>query len=137
MLSSNSGAAAHASPYPPLRWVHESGVRYGLGSDAMVVNGFNPMLTIAWPVTGRSLDGSLVSQQRLMRMEALRAHTINNAALLGEEKELGSIEVSKWADFVVLDKDVLRVPDDELRNVRPLATYVAGVQFKPHRRSAR
>lgn len=137
LLASKWGAAVRASPYPPLRWVHESGVRYGLGSDAMMVNGFNPMLTIAWAVTGRSLDGSVVTQQRLSRMEALRAHTINNATLLGEEKELGSIEVSKWADFVVLDKDVLRVSDEELRNVRPIATYVAGVPFKPHRRSAR
>src|SRR5690606_5487723 len=105
------------SSRPPLRLIHDSGVLYGLGSDALMVNGFAPLRTIQWAVTGRAIDGSAVNDQRLGRLEALRAHTINNARLIGEAQSLGSIEPGKWADFVVLGADPLQVAEDSIGSI--------------------
>ena len=115
-----------ASARPPLRAIHDSGVAYGLGSDAMMVNGFEPLKTIQWAVTGRSLDGSQVTSQRLTPLEALRAHTINNARLIGEDRDLGSIETGKWADFVVLGNDPLAVDETQIGSIPVLEVYLAG-----------
>lgn len=129
-----SAAAGAAVPRPPLRTIADSGVLYGLGSDALMVNGFAPLKTIQWAVTGRALDGSVVTSQRLTRLEALRAHTIHNARLLGEERELGSLEPGKWADFVVLDADPLQVPERKLGEIAVRQVYLAGTRLDFERR---
>ena len=64
--------------------------------------------------------------QRLSRQEALIAHTRQNAYLLFQEKNLGSIEVGKLADLVVLDRDYLTVPDDQIKDIRSVMTFVNG-----------
>lgn len=65
-------------------------------------------------------------QQRITREEAIRLYTINNAYLTFEEHEKGSLEVGKLADFIVLDRDILTCPLEEIRNTRVLQTYVDG-----------
>ena len=62
----------------------------------------------------------------MSRQAALIAHTRNNAFLLFKENDLGSIEVGKWADLVVLDRDYMTVPVDEIREISPLQTIVRG-----------
>jgi predicted amidohydrolase YtcJ len=112
----------------PLRTIQQSGITWGLGSDGSRANQILPFQTLSWAVTGRMVGGRVVLReaQRLSREEALIAHTRRNAYLIFQEKNLGSIEVGKLADLVVLDRDYLTVPDDQIKDIRSVTTIVNG-----------
>jgi predicted amidohydrolase YtcJ len=65
-------------------------------------------------------------EQRITREQAIRLYTINNAYLTFEEKEKGSLEPGKLADFIVLDRDILTCPIDEVRTIQVTQTYLGG-----------
>jgi predicted amidohydrolase YtcJ len=112
----------------PLRTLQDSGVLWGLGSDGSRANQILPFQTLSWAVTGRMVGGDVVLRetQRLSREAALIAHTRQNAYLLFQEKNLGSIEVGKLADLVVLDRDYLTVPADQIGHIGSVMTVVNG-----------
>ena len=64
--------------------------------------------------------------QQITRMEALRLYTMGSAYQSFDEDTLGSIEVGKLADLVVLDADYLEVPDEALRQIASVLTIVGG-----------
>ena len=64
--------------------------------------------------------------ERIDRVRALKAHTIWGAYYVWREKELGSLEAGKWADFIILDRDYLTVAEDDIPGIRVLATAVGG-----------
>ena len=107
----------------------ESGVRLAFGSD-FPVEAVNPMLGIYAAVTRQDLagrpDGGWQPQERLSREAAVRAFTLGAANAAFMEQEVGSLETGKRADFIVLDRDLLRVPADEIPAVRVLETWVDG-----------
>ena len=113
---------------PPLRTVQDSGVVWGLGTDAGVVAPYPPMLSLWWAVTGMDLGGerALSEAETVSRKDALIAHTRSNAYLFFKENELGSIEEGKLADLVVLDRDYMTIPADRIRDIEPLLTMVGG-----------
>jgi predicted amidohydrolase YtcJ len=111
---------------PPLRMIRDSGVVMGLGSDTTIVAPYNPFVSLWWAVTGKMLDGTRVNSQTLTRAEALAAHTRANAWLMFEEKQLGTLEPGKLADLVVLDRDYLTVPEDAIKDLKPVLTMVGG-----------
>lgn len=121
--------------FQPYRSIFEHGVIVGGGSDHMQkigslrsVNPYNPFLAI-WITLARQprrADQPLHTEQAITREQALRLYTINNAFLTFEEKEKGSLEVGKLADFVVLKTDILSCPVDEIRNITVSETYVGG-----------
>jgi predicted amidohydrolase YtcJ len=87
----------------------------------------NPFVNMFFYVTRRTLDGSTIGvSEKVRREEALRMITINNAYLTFEEVVKGSIEPGKLADFVVVSGDVMSVPEDQIPELHPLATYVGG-----------
>ncbi len=89
----------------------------------------DPLSLIATAVNRKSRDGHVIGVgQAISVSEALRAVTIDAAWQLGMETKLGSIEVGKYADFVVLDRDPRSVPNGELRKLQVLETYVGGVR---------
>jgi len=92
-----------AADMPPLRLIADSGVPWGLGSDATAVTPSNPFYTLWWAVTGKMLGGAKVGRQTVSREEALIAHTRANAYFAFREADLGSIQNGKYADLIVLD----------------------------------
>jgi len=110
----------------PLRLLQDSGLSWGLGTDGTRAAQINPFVSLWWAVTGRSLGGAQVLDEPLTREEALIAHTRSNAQLVFRENYLGSIRPGLLADLLVLDRDYLTVPDDEIRDIRPAATIVGG-----------
>ena len=65
-------------------------------------------------------------KQTLTREEALIAHTRSNAYLMFQESNLGSIKPGLLADMVILDRDYLTVPEDEIKDIKAIATMVGG-----------
>ena len=102
-----------------------------LGTD-FPVEQVNPFHTFYAAVARK--DSKLFPQEgfqmkdALSRQEALRGMTIWSAYSNFEEKEKGSIEIGKWADFIVLDKDIMRVPIDEVLMMKVEQTYLGGKQ---------
>jgi predicted amidohydrolase YtcJ len=110
----------------PMREFLDNGIIVSGGSDWPSFPN-NPFLNIYYYVTRNTLDlGPVGEDQRITRVEALRVMTLNNAYLTYEEKIKGSIEPGKLADFVILSKDLTTVPEDQIREIVPLATYVGG-----------
>jgi predicted amidohydrolase YtcJ len=106
----------------------------GGGSDHMLrfdpfdsTNPWSPWLGI-WETLTRKLErgGVLEPSEILNREQALRLYTINNAYLNHEEKEKGSLEVGKLADLIIVDRDVLTCPVDDIRDTKVLTTIVGG-----------
>jgi predicted amidohydrolase YtcJ len=120
------GAAMQAGAHMPLRRIADSGIVFGLGTDATIVSHFNPFVTLGWVVSGLDVGGNRVLDETLTREEALIAHTRSNAYLFLQENALGSLEVGKRADLVVLDRDYMTVPAAEIKHIRPTLTMVGG-----------
>ena len=111
---------------PPFRRVQDSGIHWGLGSDATAVTPSNPFYTLSFAVTGEMVGGRKVNRQSITREEALIAHTRSNARFLFQEGNLGSLAPGKYADLLVLDRDYLTVPAGEIKDIKPLITMVGG-----------
>jgi predicted amidohydrolase YtcJ len=96
------------------------------GTDAPVED-VNPIPSFYGMVARVAKDGKVfVPSQRLTRAEALRAYTLNNAYASFQERELGSLTPGKYADVVVLSKDVMRIPESEILSARADWTIVGG-----------
>jgi predicted amidohydrolase YtcJ len=66
--------------------------------------------------------------QRVSLDTLLRAYTIEGATLNHRERDTGSLEVGKAADFIILDRDLFAIPPEDIGETRVLATFVDGVQ---------
>ena len=111
---------------PPLRMIQDSGVTYGMGTDGTKAAQINPFVTLWWAVTGKALNGDVIQHQTLTREEALIAHTRGNALAMFQEQNLGAIKPGLLADMLILDRDYLTVPADEIKDIRPITTIVGG-----------
>ena len=111
---------------PPLRLIQDSGIPWGLGSDATAVTPSSPFYTLWWAVTGKMIGGKQVLRQTISREEALIAHTRSNANFLFQEANLGSLARGKYADLLVLDRDYLTIPAEEIAAIKPVITMVGG-----------
>jgi hypothetical protein len=120
------GAAMQAGAHMPLRKIADSGILFGLGTDATIVSHYSPFVTLGWVVSGLDVGGNRMLDETLTREEALIAHTRSNAALFFQEGALGSLEIGKQADLVVLDRDYMTVPAAQIKHIRPTLTMVGG-----------
>ncbi len=111
------------------RALTESGAVVTNGTDAPVED-VDPIASYHCTVARRLPDGSVFfagqEDQRLSRIEALRTYTINNAYAAFEEDRKGTLSPGKYADIVVLSKDILEVPEAEILEARVLYTVVGG-----------
>lgn len=114
-----------ASAYP-WRKLIETGARLANGTDAPVED-VDPIANFYSAVTRKSANGqAFYPSQQLTREEALAATTLWAAYAAFEENEKGSLEVGKLADITVLSKDILKVPEEEIRQTQVLYTIVGG-----------
>ena len=112
---------------PTCRLIQDSGIIWGLGTDAFEVNQYRPFTTLGFAVTGKMVGGTVVNRQPMSREDALIAHTRRNAFVILQENNLGSIAAGQAARIcVVLDRDYLTVPADEIKDIQPVMTMVGG-----------
>jgi predicted amidohydrolase YtcJ len=116
----------------PFRAARDAGAVLAAGSDAPAgTRDPRPFVHMAVAVT-RHLPGQagFNPRQALSIREVLDAYTINGARLLGRDKEFGSLEAGKSADFVVLDRDILALADggsaEDIGSPRVLETWFRG-----------
>ncbi|MGY8643779.1 MAG: amidohydrolase family protein [Verrucomicrobiales bacterium] len=67
----------------------------------------------------------------IFREDAIRLFAINNAKISFEEKEKGSLEVGKRANFIALEEDILTCDVDKIRSIKVSQTYVGGAMIYP------
>lgn len=118
----------------PLRSYIDAGVIVAGGSDHMIgfdsnkaVNPYNPFFQMWVAITRQTSEGKTLNpEQQISREEALKMHTTWAAYLQFAEDERGSIEVGKLADLVVIDRDFLNCPLEEIKDIEPHMTIIEG-----------
>jgi len=115
-----------------VKWCHphktmiEMGIIAGGNCDYPITDG-NPLLQIYGAVSRKTRTGLVVGPDEAIDvMEALRVYTYNGAYLEKEEHMKGSIEEGKLADMVILDKDILSVNPEEIKDIKVLKTIAGG-----------
>ncbi|RYO90211.1 hypothetical protein DL766_006134 [Monosporascus sp. MC13-8B] len=114
---------------PPFKEIIESGIPAGMGADGMQIAPLNPWVHAYYATTGKNALGEMINpRQQISREEALRLYTSANQWFLGaaDEDLLGSIEVGRLGDIVVLSDDYFQVPDEKLRTIKSILTVVGG-----------
>ncbi|MGO9304090.1 MAG: amidohydrolase, partial [Candidatus Korobacteraceae bacterium] len=112
--------------YPAKSYI-ENGIIEAAGSD-VAVTPISPWWGIWAAVVRRDLQSGqiLAPEERISVEQALTLYTRNGAYAGFEEDRKGALELGKLADFVVVDRDVLTIPADELKDVKVLQTFVGG-----------
>lgn len=92
----------------------------------------NPFVGIHTGITrqehalGSNFSPNSPINEKLSMKEMLAGYTINGAYQLGKEKEIGSLEIGKKADFIVLQQDLFKIPVHKISNTKPIATFLNG-----------
>jgi predicted amidohydrolase YtcJ len=121
--------------FQPLKSLFEAGAIAGGGSDHMQkigasrsVNPYDPFLGM-WVTLTRNArwhDAPLHPEEALSREQAIRFYTANNAHVIFRDHQIGTLEPGKFADLIVIDRDLLTCPVDDVRTTRVLQTYLGG-----------
>ena len=109
------GARA-AEQTPPVARILRSGVKTSAGTDATRVASYNPWVSLAWLITGKTVSGTTIYPRAncLDRETALAMWTANVTWFSNEEGKKGRIMVGQLADLMVPDRDVMACPEDEI-----------------------
>jgi len=119
-------SAAEATP--PVAKILARGVKSSAGTDATRVASYNPWVSLAWLVTGKTVGGLQIYPRRncLDRETALRMWTENVTWFSDEEDKKGRIEIGQLADLVVPDRDYFSCPEAEIADITSELTMVGG-----------
>jgi predicted amidohydrolase YtcJ len=108
----------------PHRALLRERVRFGVGTDNKIADPFVELWSI---VARQDFSGAVIGpSQRLTVRQALRQLTLGGTAVIGRERELGSLAPGKLADLLVLSEDPLSVSIDDLPKIRVRLTMVGG-----------
>jgi predicted amidohydrolase YtcJ len=119
-------AAAEATP--PIAKMLQKGIKISGGTDATRVASYNPWVSLAWLVTGKTVAGLRIYPQRncLDRETALRMWTENVTWFSNEEGRKGRVQVGQLADVIVPDRDYFSCPEGEIADTTSDLTIVGG-----------
>ena len=117
-----------AEATPPVKKILDKGVKVSAGTDATRVASYNPWVSLAWLVTGRTVGGLRLYPQRncLDRETALRMWTENVTWFSNEEGKKGRIEARQFADMIVPDRDFFSCAETEIADTTSDLTVVGG-----------
>jgi predicted amidohydrolase YtcJ len=109
----------------PVKTPQKLGVRVAFGSDNLPIG---PMVGIYAAVTRKGPSGQAMgfAEEAVSREDAIRMYTHNGAFLSWEEAIKGSLEPGKLADIIVLEKDILTIPEEQILKTRVDMTFVGG-----------
>ncbi|WP_339709614.1 amidohydrolase [uncultured Sphingosinicella sp.] len=113
----------------PIKDGFEAGALVIAGSDWAVVPAPDPWIGIETAITRQNPGGSartFGAGQAITLEQAIRMFTINAATRLGLDKDLGTIEAGKRADFIVIDKNPFRIPATDIHTIKVQKTYIDG-----------
>jgi predicted amidohydrolase YtcJ len=113
---------------PPIKRMLDSGVRVSAGTDATRVASYNPWVSLAWLVSGRTVGGRTLypASNCVDRETALRMWTERVAWFSNEEGKKGCIEAGQLADLCIPDRDFYSCAEDEIAGTSSLLTLVGG-----------
>ncbi|MGU3650580.1 amidohydrolase [Mycolicibacterium sp. A43C] len=121
----------HGERWMPCGSAVATGMRISLHNDPPVTPE-EPLRNIGVAVTRTAPSGRVLGPQECLTVEqAIRAQTLDAAYQLFDDERIGSIEVGKYADLVVLSADPRAVDPEEIADLQVLATYLAGRQVHP------
>jgi predicted amidohydrolase YtcJ len=117
-----------AEATPPVKKMLDKGVKVSAGTDATRVASYNPWVSLAWLVTGRTVGGLQLYPQRncLDRETALRMWTENVTWFSNEEGNKGRIQAGQLADLIVPDRDFFSCAETEISGMSSHLTVVGG-----------
>ena len=112
--------SALADNQVPIKSLKDAGARLTLSSD-WNVSSLNPFVGIQNAVTR--------APQNISLAEAIKAYTLNGAYVMRQEDKVGSLEIGKLADFVVLDKDIFSISSNQIKNTKIVMTIFNGKEI--------
>jgi predicted amidohydrolase YtcJ len=117
-----------AEATPPVARMLEKGARVSAGTDATRVASYNPWVSLAWLITGRTVGGMRLYPQRncLDRETALRMWTEHVTWFSNEEGRKGRIQTGQLADLIVPDRDFFACAESEIADITSELTMVGG-----------
>ncbi len=117
-----------AEATPPIARMIEKGVRVSAGTDATRVASYNPWISLAWMITGKTVGGMQIYPRAncLDRETALRMWTENVTWFSNEEGRKGQIIEGQFADLIVPDRDFFSCPEDQISFLTSELTMVGG-----------
>jgi len=117
-----------AEATPPIAKMLSSGVPVGAGTDATRVASYNPWVSLAWLVTGKTVGGAQLypASNRLDREQALRLWTEANTWFSNEQGKKGRIAVGELADLAVLSDDYFQVAESDIAHLSSVMTLLGG-----------
>ena len=116
----------------PFRTWIDSGVKlvgqhWGSGARNAGTQRFQPPFFMAWQAVTRKYDGQVWQpEERIDRVQALKMYSIWAAEYVQKQDQLGSLELGKFADLLIIDRDYFTVPVDDILKIHPLMTMVGG-----------
>ncbi len=112
---------------PPVKRMLELELPVGLGTDGTRVASYNPWIALYWITTGKTIGGTQVmaTENIIDRITALKLFT-NGGYNLIQQSSKGKIQKGYYADLVILDKDYLSIPDEEIKSIQSKLTIVDG-----------
>jgi len=105
----------------PFKSLLDAGIVCASGSDCPIEDP-----DVIWGLHALVNRNGFIPEQCISIEEALKSYTINGAFAAFEENIKGSIEVGKLADLVILDRNPLKVPKDEIKEIQVLETFIRG-----------
>ena len=125
-LKNNLIGKDRASSILPVGSIKDKGIKYSLHADQPMFES-NPFSLIQTAVERKTILGEVLGDhQKITVLEAIKSLTINAAWQINMEDKIGSLEEGKYADFIILDKNPLKIQSNELSTIKCLKTYING-----------